>query len=152
MIKGYSYKLTVISIVAVFVFTYAYDMLVHGALLAGLYAQSASVWRDEAGMRATMPLCFFLHFAIACVLTSLFIYLKANGDRDARKYPNLSRGLFFGVHIGLLMGLGMAFSFVTLPVSFELGLAWFAAGLLKGIGVGLVLAFLTGRSSIAEVK
>ena len=143
-----------ISVIAVFAFTMVFDWLVHGQVMKSLYMANASVFRPEPDMQKMMAFCLAFHFFMAMVVTCMFKNYKnysaeacAADPELAKKCAPCARGMCFGLHLGLIFGLGMASSYIWFPVSGELGAAWFGAGLLKGIFVGLILGALSGKSN-----
>ncbi len=141
-----------ISVIAVFISTFAYDWLVNGNLLSGLYAENASIWRPMEQMQTMMPWCIGFHFFMALVVTCMFKNYKnyspeacAADPALAKKCSPCARGMCFGVHLGLIFGLGMFTLYIMLPVSLKFGAAMFASGLLKGIVIGLVLSCVCGK-------
>jgi len=146
----------IISVIAVFIFTLAFDWLVNGHLLSGLYMQSQSVFRPMSEMDNFMPWCLAFHFFMALVVTCMFKNYKnyspeacAADPALAKKCTPCARGICFGVHLGLIFGLGMFATYIMFPISLNLAGAMFASGLVKGIGVGVVLSLFCKKKVAA---
>ncbi len=128
----------VLSVVAVFIFMFAYEFVVHGHLMMPLYNETPQLWRPEAEMQANLfPWGILSGVGLALVVTWLF----------TRHYENkgLHEGVRFGLWLGLLMGVMQFGAYNYLPISLNLALAWFAVMLVEGIGMGVVLS-LTYRA------
>jgi hypothetical protein len=145
--KNCSTKKCVISVIAVFAFLFVYDWLVHGVLLMDMYRQTAALWRPEADMKGMLPLCILYHLLLAGVLTCMFGKYRnyeastcSTGKPDDAKKCHRGRGICFGTHIGIILGLVHASGYIWMPIPAALAGAWFAAGVLQGIGAGLVLS------------
>ena len=145
--KNCSGKQYAISVIAVFAFLFLYDWLVHGVLLMDMYRQIASISRPEGDMQTMLPLCILYHLLLAAVLTCLFSSFQSPEGAAAgrtKEAKNRSRGLSYGTHIGIILGLVHAAAYIWLPVPAMLAGAWFAAGVLQGLGTGLVLSWFSG--------
>ncbi len=134
-----------ISAIAVFLFTMGFDWYVHGHMLMDMYKQTASVWRPEGEMQALSHWCFIRHAIVAALLAGAYGCWRDNqsmGKVGSEKCPYKKSMLGFGLWVGLLLGVTEAGSYVYLPIPAKLAQMWFAAELIKGLGIGIVLNFV----------
>lgn len=148
-----------IAVIAVFVFIFGFDWVFHGHFLMGMYEETASVWRPIEEMEKFFPLCLLYHAVMALVYTCWYkkfiVYSTPSclGTGDAKPCCPHKRSICFGLFIGLINGFGMASWYIHLPVPEALAFGWLAAGVLQGIGVGLVLSFVyKSKSGECSVK
>lgn len=127
--------------VALFVFFFLYDWLVHGAILSPIYRMSPEVWRPVAEMRENMYYSLIYKVVTAFWITFVFTQLyKAGGVRNGVTF-----GLFFGVWAGLLMSNW----YLWIPVAQILAWGWLVAGIVGGVVGGLIIGsiYQTGKRS-----
>lgn len=117
--------------IALFVFLFIYDWIVHGVLLMNTYMQTAQLWRPEMDMKAMMPLCLFLKVLFVLWLTYIFTQLYKNGG--------VKHGVQFGIYIGVLLGLSAASSYIWLPIPASLAWGWLFSNVIMGIAGGAIL-------------
>ncbi len=130
-------KKIILSSVLVFVLFLIMDHVLHNVLLAGLYAETASLWRGPGEMRGLLWIIIAVDLALAVLVTWLF----AKGWETGKSWAG--QGLRFGLVLGLLFSLPMGFSmYAIMPIPFSLGLGWFLGALTEFVIVGLTLAFL----------
>lgn len=120
-----------LSAVALFVFIFTYEMLVHGFMLAGIYEATADVWRDFAEMEANMPLAMCFQLSLSAWTAFVFSQVYPEGG--------LKKGLVFGLFFGGFAGILTASWYLWLKVPAKLGVIWLINGIVEGIGGGLVL-------------
>jgi hypothetical protein len=122
----------IISVIAVFIFTFVYGFIVHGHLMMPMYLQTQGVWRSMAEMSTLMPWSIGTGIALAAAISFLF----------TRHYEGrgLHEGLRFGLYVGLIMGLVQFGAYTYLPIPLNLALAWLVVYTIEGIGIGLVLS------------
>lgn len=133
--------------VAVFIFLFFAEYLIHHVWLMPLYEDTAALWRDESEMQALFP-GYILRLAMLSLLFTV-LYCKCKPAQQDVSHSatgmvtpcQWKRGICFGSIIGLLLGTMMASSYLWMPIPFELAVNWFISGVLEGIGVGLVLSF-----------
>ncbi len=119
------------SIIAVFIFVFIYELIIHGFLLNSLYRQTPQVWRTPEEMQANMPILMLFQLAIALVASFIFSQLfKEGGTKN---------GIIFGLYFGIIAALFNSSWYLFLPVSKTLGWGWFIASLVEGLGIGLIL-------------
>ncbi len=137
MFSGINSSRFVLCTVALVIFTYLFDMLVHGNLLMPLYNETPNLWRPEADMQGMMGWCIGYHLALAMVTTYIF----------TRNFEGkgLDEGVRFGFYIGLFLAVVHAGSFIFMPISGQLVIGWIVASLFWGVLSGVVLSLLYKR-------
>lgn len=129
-ITGVCIKRFALSVLASFVFLYAYDYVVNVFLLMDLYDQTPQLWRSAADMETKLPFIWVTQLLKALVISLIFTrHYEAKG---------VGEGMRFGILIGLVLGIEMAMSYAWMPISGALAIAWFFAGLFQGVGLGVV--------------
>lgn len=123
-------KRVALSALAVFVFVFAYDFLIHGILLMGQYEATSEVWRPQEEAQMIFMMLSQLMFAI--VLSAIF-RLNYEGK-------GIGEGIRFGLYIGLLIASLDIGRYCYLPVPLSLVAMWFLANILKCTGAGVVLS------------
>ncbi|MBV8940072.1 MAG: hypothetical protein JO089_09590 [Alphaproteobacteria bacterium] len=144
-----------LSAAAAFIFIFIYEWAVHSVLLHPIYMQTASVWRPMGEIQRMMPLVLLRHAALALLLAAVFLKCRARAGACAvptgtaadtmppssgAYCPVKSGGACFGLTVGLLMGIIEAGSYAYIPIPASLAILWFAAALVEGLGVGIVLS------------
>jgi hypothetical protein len=132
-------KKWLVTALAVFVVYFGLEFLVHGVLLAGLYRETASVWRGEEYMK---KLFGFMVLGQA-IFAFVFAWIYAKGFEPGK--PGLAQGLRFGWLIGLLVGpaTGLVW-YVVLPIPETLAAAWAVAGVAESLVIGAVAGLIYG--------
>ncbi len=127
-------KRYVITVIAVFVFTFAYDFVVHGVLLADTYKSLENLWRPEAEMQALMPLMAVAQLLLALIFTFIFTRnYEGNG---------IGEGLRYGLYAGLLLAAPQVASYVWMPVTASLTAIWVGSVIVWGILAGIVVSLV----------
>jgi len=117
-----------------FLFIYGYETLVHGVLLATLYGQTPTIWRDYDHMLAYVPFNVAIMILITLWLTFIFSRLfKTSGWRN---------GLRFGFYFGVLSGIQAAGAYYYLPISVTLSICWFIANVVEGLVGGVIIGLI----------
>ncbi len=120
--------------VAAFLVFAVLETFIRGALLEGMYRQTATVWRPEADMRDVIWL-EWVGYLIFAVLFSL-IYTKGY----KRQRGGWQQGLRYGLYIGLLLVPMSSLSrYVMLPIPGALAFYWFVAGMIEAAAVGITV-------------
>ncbi len=125
------YALTAI---VLFVFTTAFDFLVHGILLQETYAATSALWRPESEMQSFMRLMFATQFVFAAVFVFIF----------TRNYEGkgLGEGMRYGLYIGILFAVIEIQKFCYMPVPFSLPLSWALSVIVWAVLAGILLSLL----------
>ncbi len=117
--------------VAVFVFIFAYDFVVHGYLLNGLYMETAAVWRPQG--ESIMWVMNISQILSAAFFTLLFTrHYEGKGLRE---------GLRFGMYVGALLAALQLGCYMYLPVPFSIVGYWMLSAFVMSLGIGAVLSF-----------
>lgn len=125
-------KYFLLASLSAFVFIFIFEFLWHGLLMQSLYMQTNFVWRPDASMLANMPITALVQIATAFILAFIFTrHYEAKG---------IGEGVRFGTYMGLLMGVLMVGFYPHLPIPAIIAVLWFIGSLIKGIGIGTVLA------------
>jgi len=115
-----------------FVFILAYEWLVHGHLMTNLYVMSSSAFRPVEDMQSLLAVSIFTQVITAMVFVILFDKLNAE--------KTLNGGIAAGTILGLFLAVQCFGSYCYLPITITIALGWFAACLIQGAGIGLVLS------------
>ena len=119
-----------LAIIVGFAAVFGYDFAVHHHLLMDLYEATTDLWRAPEQMQEFFP--YMLGFQLATTFVAAAIFVQ-NYEKKG-----IMEGLRFGLWLGLLLGVLNANAWVWLPIPAVLAGAWFAAGLGKGILLGVV--------------
>ncbi len=133
-LKGINVQRFMLATLAMFVFVFATDFVLHGVLLDGDYHATASAWRPKEEMQQHFIWMILGQFIIAKYFTFLFVK-GYNGT-----------GPMEGVRFGLLMGLFCAgHSFIQYsvsPITSTILLGWVLGGLLQCVVGGVLLTLV----------
>lgn len=119
----------VLASLAVLVWTFVVDMLVHGTLLRDIYMATQQLWRPESEFN--MPLMMVSQLLFSLALTYVCVRYSGRGFKE---------GLLCGVSVGLIFAAANLGTFVVMPVPFTLTLGWMLGDLLRCAGAGVVVA------------
>ena len=113
------------------------DYVLHGILLKGLYAETASLWRVPEALGRLM----WIFWVVDAIMALLLVWLFAKGWEAGK--PWLGQGFRFGLILGLLFALPMGFSmYAMIPIPFSLALGWFAGALVEFVIASLAAAWV----------
>ena len=124
-------KKILISAVAIFIFTFVFDFIVHGFLLTGAYEKTANLWRPHEEYKMGF-------MALRQLLVSILLagfYFKAKPPCP----------MMFGGFVGLLLAAIEVGKYSYMPVPLSLPLSWAAAALVYGVGVGGILSLIVKK-------
>lgn len=121
-----------------FVFIFGFEFLVHGKLLNDLYDQTGHLWRapEDTIMPWMMGTQFLTSFIVA------YIYALGYASKDEASSKCCKCGVGFGLKIGALIAVLGAAPYAWMPIPMALALSWAAAGLVKGLGLGVISSLL----------
>jgi hypothetical protein len=125
-------KRMIFSVIAVFIFIFASDFLIHGKLLSEMYMQTASLWRGEQEIASMRPWMLSGQFLVSLFLGLLLIRMYRGGG--------CSEGLNSGLLLGLLMVGPNLIMYAVAPYPFEMVLAWIVGNILQFAIAGLIVA------------
>ncbi|GJL95014.1 MAG: hypothetical protein DHS20C05_14190 [Hyphococcus sp.] len=112
------------SVLAVWVFIFAFETLVHGLGLSGMYAAENTLFRAPEDGVALMPVLIIGHFALAVGIVGLVCGFARAGT--------ISRAAQIGAFLGLTIGGGSALlTYVAQPLPVNLVMAWCVAGVIE---------------------
>jgi len=131
-VTGVNIKRFALSLLTGFVFVFAFDFIVHGNLLIGMYGDTPQLWRTEAEMGTYFP--FMLLAQFMTVFATALIFTRHYEGKGIKE------GVRYGVLIGFLMGVLMAASYAWMPIAGMLALSWFFSGQILGLGLGVIYA------------
>ncbi len=122
------------TILAGFVFIFAFDFVYHAILLEGQYASTAHLWRPQETMEEFFPLAMLCQLAYTIALAFVF----------TRNYEGkgLGEGVRFGLAIGGLLGVAQFGIYPYLPIPFTLAALWAVGTLIQITGAGVVFALV----------
>lgn len=131
-LKGINVKRLTYCIVAVFVFIFLTNFLIHEVILKKCYLEAASAFRSEHEMKGLMVWMILGQF----LLVKFFCVIFAKGYEG----KGLGEGARYGLLIGLFMA-GMSFiEYVVYPVTWGLLWSWVGLGIVQWVGAGMVAA------------
>ncbi len=126
-----------IAAVVFFVFIFVYETVVHGILLAPIYNQTPTIWRNYLQMQAYVPFNIVIMILLSLWLTFIFTQLFSQGG--------WKNGLRFGFYIGFLSGIQAAGAYYYLPISATLAGSWFLAQVIESLMGGLLIGAIYRR-------
>lgn len=126
--------------VAVFLFIWASDFLIHGVLLKTTYMDTASLWRTEEEMQKRIFWMFLSQLISAKFLTILFARGYENGN-------GVAEGFRFGFLLAPLMIAPILVQYTVSPIPINLIVAWILAGIVQTVGASMVAGAVYGSKS-----
>lgn len=122
---------------AVFVIIFILEMVIHGVLLAGLYQETAAVWRPQAEIEATMWYMWLGYL----ILAPAFAYIYVRGYESGK--DGLAQGLRYGVIVGILLAIPSSLAWYSvLPIPGALAFYWAVAGMVETIAAGVATGLI----------
>lgn len=129
-----NYKRFISAVVALFMLLFAYETVVHGFLLKGIYLETPSIWRHYKEMIGYQPFNIAVMALTSIWLVFIFSCLFKEGG--------WKNGLKFGLYIGLLSGIQAAGAWYYLPISALLAGYWFLGYLIQSVIGGLIIGLI----------
>jgi hypothetical protein len=120
--------------VALFLFIFGYEALVHGFLLRNIYLETPTIWRSYEQMIRYTPFNTVMVGLMAFWITFIFTQLFREGG--ARN------GLRFGLYFGILSGMQAACAYYYLPISATLAACWFAVYVIESLIGGCLIGLI----------
>ena len=112
---------------------FAFEFVVHGVLLKGMYVETVHLWRTEEDSK----MLFITMDQIVFSLVAAFFFTKIC---DTEFFKN--NGLRYRLLLGLILASPTIASYCYMPVPFTLWISWVGAETLKGLGAGISIAFV----------
>ena len=116
--------------IGVFIFVFAYEFVVHGLLMAGLYEQTAEVWRPQQESNMLVMALSQLLFAVALA----FFYPIVGADTECKK------AIPFGVGLGLVMAMPQIGTYSYLPIPITISLYWALISFVKALAGSYIVS------------
>jgi len=123
------------SILAVFIFVFFYEYLIHGFCLEGIYAQTPELWRTCEAMSDKMHFMLLSQFLYAASFTLFYAYLS-------KKTNTLFNGIKYGAFVGVILSSIQIGKYAYLPISFELMACWVIVTLIESLLAGAILSII----------
>ncbi len=130
-------KRFVLAGLAVFVFIFFYEWVLHGMILKNLYIASPNLWRTEAEMERYFLWLVLGQFLVAIIFA--YIFLKGYENRG------VAEGARYGFLIGLLFGAPTLIMYAVQPLQPILVVAWIVGGIVEYVLAGVILAAIYRR-------
>ncbi|MCP4699502.1 MAG: hypothetical protein GY862_22040 [Gammaproteobacteria bacterium] len=131
-----------LSVFIVFIVWSILDFIIHGVLLAPVYAATANLWRPHDEMN--MPLMSLITFVFAICFVAIYALLVEK--------KSLISGIKLGVLFGLATGISMGFgSYSMLPIPLSLAFSWFIGTLVELIAAGIIVGLIIKPHDAAKV-
>ena len=125
-------KRFIFSAIAILVFVFLFEFLVHGVLLQGIYMETAHLWRTQE----ESPMIFMFLSQLGFSLMAAFIFTR---HFEAK---GMGEGVRYGLMIGLLLGSIQVGTYCYMPIPGMLTAAWVLAALVKGLGSGVIASLV----------
>lgn len=126
-----NFKRYILAVIALFVFIFAYESVVHGMVLINIYKETPSIWRTYDEMLTFAPFNRILMTILALWITFIFTrFYKTGGWKN---------GFKFGIYMGVLAGIQAAGALFYLPISELLAGAWFVTYIVESVIGGLII-------------
>lgn len=126
-------KRLLIATLLVFAVWEVLDLVLHGLLLAPLYAATAQLWRPMEEMKQGLMVVVTLIAAF----TFTYIYFRFIGNKCVGK--GWRYGLWFGIGAGISMGYG---TYSVMPIPYLMALGWFLGTLVQALVGGWIIGLI----------
>jgi hypothetical protein len=132
----------VVASIVVAVIVIVMESIFHGVFLKGIYEATAAIWRPYAEMSKLTPYGW-----ISTLITSfILVYIYHRGYEG--KGSALAEGLRFGFVIGLFTAVPMAvWSYIIIPMPFNLACYWFGIGMADMIVAGALIGLIYKKAA-----
>lgn len=122
------------AVLAAFGFIYVFDFALHVGLLMDTYETTPQLWRTEEDMQSKFTFMLLMQFLTAFIVG--VIYSKNHEGKG------MCEGIRYGIMIGVLIGILNGMSYAWMPISGMLAASWFAGGIAKGLGLGIIFSLI----------
>lgn len=130
--SGVNCKRVLFTTLAVFAFIFASDFLIHGVIMKGLYAETASLWRPEAEMK-----CLWMILG-QVIIAKVFALMFAKGYEG----KGIPEGLRFGFLAGCFAIAHWSIQYAVTPVTSNIFGMWCVTGLVQFMLAGVVASLI----------
>lgn len=135
-------KRVMIAGVVLALFAWAFDFIIHGALLMNLYLATAEMWRPMDQMQSLMPWCLAYHLFMGLAFAGGYYCWRKHittGALFTRECP-YRKSMKFGLWVGALLGGSQLMAYVWLPFeTIALPAAWAISELVKWTLAGMIM-------------
>jgi hypothetical protein len=125
-------KRLLLALLAVFVFVWVTDFLIHGVWLKNDYAANMSLWRPEAEMQSHMGWLMLGQFL--CSLAFVLLYAKGFAEKNCLKFAVL-----FGLFMGIFFEANTLVTYAVQPLPGSLAVKWFLANIAQTVLMGVIV-------------
>lgn len=126
-----NFKRYILAVIALFVFIFAYESVVHGMVLINIYKETPNIWRTYDEMVSFAPFNHIVMAILALWITFIFTRFYNTGG--------IKNGFKFGIYMGILAGIQAAGALFYLPISEVLAGAWFITYVIESTIGGLII-------------
>lgn len=126
-------KRIVLGGLAVFVAWSVLNFVIHGVILKGAYAATASLWRPMAEMK--WGVMYVAILIVAFAFAAIYGWLIAGKGSGT----GLRFGLLWGIGAGVSFGYG---SFAVMPIPYSMAFTWFAGTVIEGVLAGWLVGLI----------
>lgn len=113
----------------------------HGFILGKDYEAMVGLWRPMGNIQRLLPLGWLSDL----IASFLFVYIYHKGYEG--KTGGIAEGARFGLIIGLFTAIPMTlWSYVMMPISISMAIAWFFIGMVMTLVAGLIVGAMYKRS------
>ncbi len=118
-------KRLALSTVAIFVWVFVSDMIIHGKILGHAYKDTASLWRPEMEMKSYMPFLFVSQLIVSLAVSLLFgMGYAGAGKKGVWRLGAILSG--FGIAQALMQ-------YAVSPISQTIAIGWAVAAPVQAI-------------------
>jgi uncharacterized membrane protein YhfC len=126
-----NYKRFFIASIAIFIFAFIWNGIVHLIILREADSILNSIGRQESQRN------LFLSLLVTAILSMLFVWSYSRTAKQGNVRDGITHGLFFGILAGVLVDLNQ---YVLYPIPASLAITWFAFGLVEFCIYGLLVS------------
>ncbi len=120
------------AVLAVFLFTFLYEALVHGHMLMEDYRATQALWRGDAEMQN-----YFGAAVLSNILKSLLFAFIFTCHYEAK---GLAEGARYGLYVGALLGVMQFATYAYMPIPLALAAKWLVVQIVYGVLAGTLTA------------
>lgn len=123
-----------VSVALVFVFIYSIDFLLHNVFLETAYMKTLDLWRSQAEILGFLHLNLMVHVIFSIIIVQFFRDFVLN-----KKKPLLYDSLAAGLLLGEMIGVIQLSSYIFMPISPTIAIAWFTGIIVQCIGSAFLI-------------